>query len=227
MTPTVQQTVDGFLTNLDDFATLIRTVDADRWEEPTRCEGWTIAEIAAHVAGSVVDVLNGRVEIRGVDPDAVVSRQATERRGWSGEEIAGELIEARAAAKKLLGTFAPDAWGRAAPGDFPGTLRQGVHALWFDAFLHADDIRSALGRDPDRGPGLRAGLEFVAEMLETRGGVALTLALDGTDVIEIAGGGQRVTGDPFMFLRAAKGRIDPADIGLDASINVNWASPGA
>ncbi len=227
MTPTVQQTVDGFLMNLDDFATLIRTVEADRWNERTRCEGWTIAEIAAHVTGSLVDVLSGRLEIRGVDPAAVVSRQAAERRGCSSEEMVRELLEAQEAAQKLLGTFEPHAWGAAAPGDFPGTLRQAVHALWFDAFLHADDIRSALGRDPDRGPGLRASIEFVADMLETRGGVALTFALDGTDVIEIAGGGQRVTGDAFTFLRAAKGRIDPADIGLDNSINVNWASPGA
>jgi|SRR5262245_2558684 len=96
-----------------------------------------------------------------------------------------------------------------------------------DAFLHADDIRSALGRESDCGPGLQASLEFVADMLQIRGGVSLTLAFDGTDAIDIAGGRRRVRGDPFQFLRAAKGRIDPAEIGLDDSINVNWASRGA
>src|SRR5262245_57241967 len=75
MTPSAQQTIDGFLANLDDFTALILSVDVDRWNLQTRCEGWTIAEIAAHVTGSVVDVLEGRVEIRGLDPAVVVARQ--------------------------------------------------------------------------------------------------------------------------------------------------------
>ena len=227
MTPSAQQTIDGFLANLDDFTALIRSVDVDSWNLQTRCEGWTIAEIAAHVTGSVVDVTEGRVEIRGLDPAVVVARQTAERRGASADMIATELAGARKTAAHLLAAFEPAAWNAPAPGDFPGSLRQAVHALWFDAFLHTDDIRSTLGRESDCGPGLQASLEFVADMLETRGGVSLTLAFDGTDAIDIAGGGRRLTGDPFQFLRAAKGRIDPAEIGLDDSINVNWASRGA
>jgi uncharacterized protein (TIGR03083 family) len=223
--PTAKQTVEGFLANLDDFANLIRSIEIDQWDQKTRCRDWTVAEIAAHVTGTVADVTRGVVKNQGDDP--VVARQMDERRGVPAEAIARELEDARKVAQGLLSSFSDEAWAAPAPGGFPGTLRQSVHAMWFDAFLHADDIRSALGRSSDTGLGLQASLAFVADVLEARGGVALTLALDGTKELQIGGGGRRVTGNPFLFLQAAKGRIDPAQIGLDDSINVNWVSKGA
>ena len=49
------------------------------------------------------------------------------------------------------------------------TIRQGVAALWYGAYVHADDIRAALGLPPERGPGLEASIAYLAEQLEDQG----------------------------------------------------------
>jgi hypothetical protein len=104
--------------------------------------------------------------------------------------------------------------------DFEGTLGDGVLALWFDGYLHADDIRAALGTPSAQGDGLRGSLHWVAADLGRRGWGPATLALDGVDAIEIGGGGEKITGDPVQFLLVATGRADPSPYGLDESVNI-------
>jgi hypothetical protein len=100
------------------------------------------------------------------------------------------------------------------------TFGAGVHLLWYDAFVHADDIRAAIGRPSVTGPGLDASVEYLAGELESRGWGPATLALSGQARRDIGGGGREVSGEPLAFVLAATGRIDPATLDLDPDVNI-------
>ena len=48
----------------------------------------------------------------------------------------------------------------------------------------------------------------------------MTLLLDGLEPVHVNGGGPPVSGDPLEFVLAATGRLDPAKLGWDSTINV-------
>ena len=72
-------------------------------------------------------------------------------------------------------------WARAVADQLAGRryvgrlqLGEGIEALWYDAFVHADDIRSATGRPSERGDGLpHRELDLVGKL---KGGQVLTSA---------------------------------------------------
>ena len=213
----------GLDREIGGFAELVRSLDAAEWEQPSRCEGWRVADVAAHVAGAIADVTSGRVE--GLDTPEVTDRQVAERRGRSPADIADELDRVRPLSRELMGGLDDAAWAGPAPGAYDMTLGEAVGSLWFGFYIHAEDIRAAVGRDSDRGPALRAGVHFVAGALAGRDWGPAVLALDGVEEVPIgdvasATDVRRVTGDPLTFVLAASGRADPAALGLDQSVNV-------
>ena len=208
----------GFLAELDDFGELLRSLEPADLDAPTRCTGWTVRDVAGHMVGQITDVVNGRLE--GLGTPEVTEREAKERAGRSAAELAGELAEGCAGVAALSEQLDDTAWNAPVASDFDGTLGEGVLALWFDGYLLADDIRAALGAPPVQGDGLRGSLHWVAADLGRRGWGPATLALDGVDVIEIGGGGEKITGDPVHFLLVATGRADPSPYGLDESVNI-------
>ena len=218
MTLSRQEVVPGLTTELENFVELLRTLGPDEWRQLTRCDGWTAGDVAAHVVATIADVTAGRIE--GLGTPEVTRRQVEERRGRTPSELADELEGSRKAARDIAESFDDDAWAGPAPGGFPGTLGWAVESLWYDTYLHADDIRAAIGRPTVRGDGIRAGIHHVAAVLEQQEWGPATLAFDGIGEIPIRGGGDRVTGDPFQFLLAATGRADPPSVGLDESVNI-------
>jgi uncharacterized protein (TIGR03083 family) len=150
---------DGLLEELDRFAALIRSIDEDEWQRPTRCAGWSVADVAAHLVGTMTDIVEGRLE--GLGTPEVTQREVEERRGRSPKELADECVEARSLTASLLASFDQDAWSQPAPGGYDGTLTEAVEAIWYDAYVHADDIRAALGRPSEIGPGLAASTSHV------------------------------------------------------------------
>jgi uncharacterized protein (TIGR03083 family) len=208
----------GFLAELDAFGELLGTLDPADLDTPTRCTGWTVRDVAGHMVGQVTDVVNGRIE--GLGTPEVTEREAKERAGRSAAELVAELAEGRAGVAALAEQLDDAAWNGPVASDFDGTLGEGVLALWFDGYLHADDVRAALGRPSVQGDGLRGSIHWVAVDLGRRGWGPSTLALDGVDVIEIGGGGEKITGDPVQFLLVATGRADPSPLGLDESVNI-------
>ena len=208
----------GFLAELDDFGELLRSLQPADLDAPTRCTGWTVRDVAGHIVGQVTDVVNGRLE--GLGTPGVTEREAKERAGRSADELAAELAEGRAGVTALADALDDTAWNAPVASDFEGTLGEGVLALWSDGYLHADDIRAALGTPPVRSDGLRGSIQWVAVDLRRRGWGPATLALDGVDVIEVGGAGEKITGDPYEFLLVATGRADPSLLGLDESVNI-------
>ena len=218
MTLSLQEVRAGMTAEHHAFAALLRELDPDGWAQPTRCEGWTVADVAAHVSGTMADIAAGDLAGQGTEP--VTARQVAQRRGRTNAEIADELDGSAKVAADLLAVFDDTAWAGPSPGDYAGTLGDAVEALWFDAYLHADDIRVALGRPSERGPGLRAALSHVATMLGERGWGPATLSFDGFDSFDVGGGGKRVEGDALAFVLAATGRADASTVGLGPDVNI-------
>ena len=92
--------------------------------------------------------------------------------------------------------------------------------LWYDTFVHADDIRVALGRATETGAGLAASVEYLAGELTTRGWGPATLALDGVPRYDVGDGGREITGDPMQFVLVATGRAEPATMGLEPGVSI-------
>ena len=218
MTLSLPEVRDGIAAEHKAFASLLRELDGDAWARPSRCEGWTVADVAAHVSGSMAEIVAGELEGQGTEP--VTARQVAQRRGRTNDELADELDGAAKGSADLLAVFDDAAWAGPSPGDFDGTLGDAVEALWFDAYLHADDIRAAVGRPSVRGPGLKASLSHVATVLGQRGWGPATLAFDGFDAFAVGGGGKRIDGDALAFILAATGRADPATVGLGPDVNI-------
>jgi hypothetical protein len=135
--------------------------------------------------------------------------------------VADELQQATKVVRDLAAAFDDAAWSGPAPAGIPGTLGEGIEAVWYDAYVHAEDIRSALGRQPERGPGLRVSVSHLADLLARRGWGPAVLVLDGLDEVAVGGdGGRRITGDPLTFALVATGRLAAAELGLDHTVNV-------
>ncbi len=210
--------VPGFTEELAGFEALVRSLSDSEWATPSRCEGWSVGDVCRHVTGIQADIAAGRLDDL-VAPDAS-ERQVKERAGRTQVEVADELRDAAALAMTLAAAFDDDAWAADPPVDVPGTLGEAVEGLWYDAWVHGDDIRAALGRPAERGPGLAAAVSHLSDLLTHRGWGPATLGLDGVPEFQVGGGGRRITGDPVDFVRAATGRADPAPIGLEPDVNV-------
>src|SRR5256885_717610 len=52
----------GLLEELERFKGLIGPLGRAEWATPSRCTGWTVADIAAHVIGGMADVAAFRLE---------------------------------------------------------------------------------------------------------------------------------------------------------------------
>ena len=219
MTLPREEVVGGFLDELGRFEALVRSLDEGAWERPSRCAGGRVADVAAHVTGQLADVNAGRFE--GLGTPEVTEREVAERRGRTPAQLADELHDLVAAGAATLAALDDEAWKSPAPAGILPTLGDGVEALWYDAWLHADDMRAAAGLPPERSPGLRASVIHLAALLEAGGWGPATLALDGVEEVPVgSGGGRRVTGDPHQFVLVATGRADPATLGLDETANV-------
>ncbi|HWB66389.1 MAG TPA: maleylpyruvate isomerase family mycothiol-dependent enzyme [Mycobacteriales bacterium] len=167
MTLTRQSLTDGLLAELDSFGDLVRGLSDEEWAAPSRCADWSAGDVAAHLIGTMADIAAGRFD--GLGTPEVTQREVDERRGRSPKELADECVETRQAAAGLLPMFDEAAWDGPAPGGFDGTVGDAVEALWFDAYVHADDIRAATGRQTEIGPGLEAAKAHVGKELAKLG----------------------------------------------------------
>jgi uncharacterized protein (TIGR03083 family) len=194
------------------FATLVESLTDAEWARPTRCVGFEVRDVAGHVIGLAEDVAAGKPGTRNAE------QEAASVRGDAPAVAAARLRAALETISALLGAADDAAW--AAPVLDDMTLGQGVLLLWYDAYVHADDIRAAIGRGSERGAGLGAAVAYLAGELTARDFEPRTLALAGMPRYDISGGGPTVTGDALSFVLAATGRTDPQALGLDPTVNI-------
>jgi uncharacterized protein (TIGR03083 family) len=212
------EVLPGLVAELEAFGELIGPLDATAWSSSTRCEGWAVADVAAHVVGSIADVTSGQLE--GLGSPEATAREVAERQGRSPAELVQELVAVTKVAADIGAAFDDASWEAPAPGGYDGTLGQGIEALWYDTYLHADDIRAALGRSSLRGSGLRASVHHVAHELGKQGWGPATLAFEGIEEVPVGGGGARRAGDALQFVLVATGRADAAALGPDGPIDI-------
>ncbi len=210
--------LQGTFTEYTDFAVLLRSLDALQWQTPSRCEGWTVADVAGHVVGQLTDVSEFRLE--GLGTTEVTDRQVQERRGRPPGALADELDTAAGTASGLATAFDDDAWSAPGPPGTPGTLGQGLESLWFDTFLHGDDIRAAIDETTVPGDGVLASVSHIAQILTDQGWGPATLRLGGLDEFPVSCGGPVVTADPMTFILVSTGRASPDRVGLDETVNI-------
>jgi len=210
--------VPGMIEEYGAFSELIRSLSAEEWQSPSRCRGWSAADIAGHVVGQIADVSVLRLD--GLGTPEVTDRQVRERRGRGPDELADELDASTEAAAGLAAAFDDQAWNAAGPPGTPGTLGQGLESLWFDTFLHADDIRQAVGRSTVLGDGLLPSVSHISQILTDQEWRPATLRFDGMEEFLVSGGGQAISGDPMTFILVSTGRAEPSLMGLDESVNI-------
>jgi uncharacterized protein (TIGR03083 family) len=216
----------GFRTELDAFSELVRDLDENELARPSRCEGWTVGDVAGHFIGSIAEIAAGQLDGQGT-PE-VTERQTAARRGWTGKELAVELDDAAVQLDGLLNVLDDAAWNAPAGGGFDGTLGEGVEALWFDAVVHSLDIADGLGRPQVAAPaGLLASVSHVAMHLDRAAWGPATLALTGLDpaIGDVVVGSPepsspRIEADALAFVLAGTGRLDPSTLGLDETVDI-------
>ena len=69
----------GLIAELDNMEQLLRSIDDDDWNKPSRCEGWTVAGVASHAVGGIADVVNGKLD--GLGTPEATQREVDERAG--------------------------------------------------------------------------------------------------------------------------------------------------
>lgn len=195
---------DGLVDELQAFEQLVRSLTPAELDSPSRCAGWTVGDVARHVIGSMADVTAGRLD--GLGTPEVTAREVAERAGHGAAELADECAAVATASAGLLAIFDDTAWAGEAGGGYDGTLGQGVEALWYDTWLHGDDIRDSIGRPPETGNGIRAALSHVEFELRKRDWSGPVPALGDPDALG--------------FILAATGRVPAASFGAQAPIDI-------
>lgn len=159
--------MDGLASSMADFEILLRSLDPGAWDKTSRCEGWTVGDVARHAVGSMADAVGGRTD--GLGSPEATQREVDERAGRSPADLADECAEVAEAVKAVFPLFDEAAWAAPAPGGFEGTLGDGVEALWADFWIHADDIRHAVGLASVADAGLPGAMSHVTFELGKRG----------------------------------------------------------
>jgi uncharacterized protein (TIGR03083 family) len=203
----------GCMAQYESLASLIEGLDDEQWNAASRCGGWQTRDVAGHVVGLIEDTAAGVPGSRNADEEAASVRHETPA------GAAARLRTAAATLQSLLDAIDDDAWD--GPSGLPDlSLGDGVLTLWYDTYVHTDDILAALGRASERGDGLDATIDYLAKELTTRGWGAATLLLDGAGRHDVGGGGKEIAGDALQFALVATGRADAATMGLDPDVNI-------
>lgn len=151
----LQTYVDAWLASARDTITLLEGLDADAWSTPTDLPGWTVADVAAHLAhleavtaGHVVDEAPTTASAGGI-ASAYTEAGVEARRGSSREEVLDELrrgVDARAA--RFAETVPDDPAARAehTPAGIGWTWDTMLRNRTIDVWCHEQDVRRAVDR---------------------------------------------------------------------------------
>ncbi|MDQ1380987.1 MAG: hypothetical protein QOJ71_1706 [Actinomycetota bacterium] len=203
----------GCLAGYESLATLIEGLTEDEWNARSRCGEWQARDVAGHVIGLAEDTAAGVPGSRNSEEEAASVRHETPA------GAAARLRAAAATLQSLLDAIDDDAWS--GPSGLPDlTLGDGVLTLWYDTYVHTDDIRAALGKESERGDGLDATIAYLAGQLTAKGWGPATLVLDGAGRRDVSGGGREIVGDAMQFAMVATGRADASTMGLGPDVNI-------
>jgi uncharacterized protein (TIGR03083 family) len=132
-------------------------LSSDEWSSPSRCEGWSVQDVAEHLAGvnqfwllSIDAGLRGEPSrlLASFDPMTVPAAMVESARGAAPATTLEKLSASNAELAALLGSLSQSDWAKAAEAP-PGHIAVRAvcaHALW-DSWIHERDVLLPLQRD--------------------------------------------------------------------------------
>jgi len=198
---------------LDQFFT---GLDSQGWARPSRCAGWTVQDVLAHLAGAELynhACLNGDLDgFRAMLRAAGISGGFTEfnqwcvrqRRGLPAAEVLAEWREANGETRQRLTELGRDAPLLTAAGPYPVGL-QAFHC-GSDYATHADDVGAPVA--PAEEPGRTAWRVSVGRfaLAEQNSPVKISAT---ERCIAVQAGTMRAELPPADFVAATVGRLPP------------------
>lgn len=192
-----QEVVDRMEAVWRSIDELCSSLGSDDWKKPTECPGWTVQDQLAHLAGNESRIL-GRPEPEHMPGDLSHTRnpigesnevQVDYRRPWPPEKVLEEFREVTSERLEQLRSmseedFEAESWTPVGQGTVADLI--GIRA--FDAWVHEQDIRRAVGRSGHLdGPVAEHALERIASAMPFVVGKKVAPD-DGTTVVfEITG----------------------------------------
>ncbi len=199
--------------------TLLDGLGDDEWNAPSRCDGWTVQDVVAHLVGvnafweaSVNAGLAGTPTrlLAAFDPAAHPPLMIEPMRALSGREVFDQFVASNRGFLDALAPLDDAGWSMTAesPAGHVSIRLLASHALW-DAWIHERDIALPLGLVPSEEPDeIASSLRYAAAV-----GPALTIS----------------QGDPFVgeFTVAATDPDVTFTLAVGDAVNVrDGAAPG-
>jgi uncharacterized protein (TIGR03083 family) len=156
--PPLADPATPLLRQRDRLAAILGGLDAEQWAAPSRCEGWSVQDVIAHLvttnqfwAFSIGAGLQGEPTsfLATFDPVASPAQMVEAARATSAADTLDQFVETNAALAAVVAGVGDDQWAILAEAP-PGHLAIALvvqHALW-DAWVHERDIVLALGLEP-------------------------------------------------------------------------------
>jgi uncharacterized protein (TIGR03083 family) len=176
------------------LASLLADLDSGQWAVASRCEGWSVQDVIAHLvttnqfwAFSITAALGGEPTrfLTTFDPVASPAELVEAVRSQSPAETLARFVETNGALADAVAGLDDDGWsmlGEAPPGHVP--LRAVVlHALW-DSWVHERDVLLPLGLAPVDEPDEIAGSLVYCAALSPAFAVAGGSTRPGSIVVE-------------------------------------------
>ena len=142
----------------DRLAGILAGLDAEQWATASRCEGWSVQDVIAHLITtnqfwtfSIGAGLAGEPTsfLATFDPVASPAEMVAAVRSTSTADTLDQFVATNAALADVIATIAPEQWALPAEAP-PGHLAIALvaqHALW-DSWVHERDIVLPLGLEP-------------------------------------------------------------------------------
>jgi uncharacterized protein (TIGR03083 family) len=155
--PLLADPATPLLRQRERLATTLAGLDAERWAAPSRCEGWTVQDVVAHLVTtnqfwtfSIGAGLQGQPSrfLATFDPVASPAEMVAAVRSMAPAETLAQFQETNAGLAEVIGAVGADGWSTLAEAP-PGHLAIALvaqHALW-DSWVHERDIALPLGLD--------------------------------------------------------------------------------
>lgn len=215
------------------FADLVAGLDPGDWSAPTECEGWTVRDLAGHLAGSMTTNASFRAVVREqravkrrskqtgeAEVDAMTATQVERMAGLGTGELAArirDLVDPAADGRRRV----PEPLCRLARFR---VVMDGIDETWRlgyllgtiltrDTWLHrVADVARAVGRAPELDPEHdgRIVADVAAEWARRHGEpVELVLTGPAGGAFSTGGGGPTIEVDAVEFCRMLSGRAEP------------------
>lgn len=226
----------------DELDGLLRDLDEAGWALPSRCPGWSIADVVLHVA-QTNDMAVASVERRfnatvaafgnaaeaappGANVDDLAGLAVAAERGRPGKEVYERWLASSTAQSKALAGCEPSARVPWVAGELAAITLATTRLA--EVWIHTGDVADALGRQQTPGPHLKPiarlawrtlPYAFARSNQTLSGPVALTLtAPDGTwEFTPDEPAATTVTGPALDFCLVAARRADPSETALTAT----------